>query len=71
MYITRRFIKGAGIKSDRGDHGGHLAEKFSKKYCSYPKLLHLPCCDLPVVTRQQLAISVIISKRGFLNFKCL
>ena len=22
--------------SDRGDHGGHLAEKFLKKYCSYP-----------------------------------
>ena len=52
-------------------HGGHLAEKFLKKYCSYPKLSHLPCRDLPVVTRQRLAINVIISKRGFLTFKCL
>ena len=42
-------IKGAGIPwdqimenefehpSDRGGHGGLLAEKFSKKYCSYPE----------------------------------
>ena len=37
--------------SDRGGHGGHLAEKCLKKYCSYPKLLHLPCRDLPVITR--------------------
>ena len=57
--------------SDRGDHGGHLAEKFLKKYCSYPKLSHLPYRDLVVVTRQWLAISLIISKRGFFTFKCL
>ena len=57
--------------SDRGDHGGHLAEKFLKKYCSYHKLSHLPCRNLPVVTRQRLAISSIISKRGFFTFKCL
>ena len=24
--------------SDKGYHDGHLAEKFLKKYCSYPKL---------------------------------
>ena len=48
--------------SDRGGHGGHLAEKFLKKCCSYPELSRLPCRDLPVVTRQQLAIRVIISK---------
>ena len=57
--------------SDRGGHCGHLAEKFLKKCCSYPELSRLPCRDLPVVTRQQLAISVIITKRGFLTFKCL
>ena len=57
--------------TDTGDHGGHLAEKFLKKYCSYPKLSQLLCRDLPVLTRQQLAISMIISKRGFLTFKCL
>ena len=56
--------------SARGGHGGHLAEKFLEKYCSYPELLRLPYRDLPVITRQQLAISVIISKRGFLTFKC-
>ena len=50
--------------SDRGGHGGHLAEKFLKKYCSYPELSQLPCCNLAVV-------SVIISKRGFLTFKFL
>ena len=55
--------------SDRGDHGGHLAEKFLKKYCSYPKLSQLPCRDLRVVTRRWLVISVIISKRDFLTFK--
>ena len=47
------------------DRGRHLAEKFLKKCCSYPKLSRLPCRDLPVVARQQLAISVIISKQGF------
>ena len=52
-------------------HGGHLAEKFLKKYCSYPELLRLPCCNLAVVTRRRLAINVIISKRGILTFKCL
>ena len=26
----------------KGVHGGHLAEKFLKKYCSYPELLRLP-----------------------------
>ena len=57
--------------SDREGHGGHIAEKFLKKYCSYPELSWLPYRDLPVITRQQLAISVIISKRGFLTFKCL
>ena len=57
--------------SDRGDHGGYLAENLLKKNCSYPKLLHFPCRDLSVVTRQQLAISVIISKLDFLTFKCL
>ena len=56
--------------SDRGGHGGHSTEKFLKKYCSYPKLLRLPYCNLPVITRQQLEISVIISKQGFLTFKC-
>ena len=57
--------------SDRGGHGGHLAEKFLKNYCSYPQSSRLPCRDLAVVTRQRLSISVIISKRGFLIFKCL
>ena len=57
--------------SDRGSHGGHLAEKFLKKYCSYLELSQLPCRDLAVVTRQWLAISAIISKQGFLTFKCL
>ena len=57
--------------SDRVGHGGHLAEKFLKKYCYYPQLSRLPYRDMPVITRQQLAISVIISKRGFLTFKCL
>ena len=33
--------------SVRGDRGGHLAEKFLKKYCYYPKLSHLLCRDLP------------------------
>ena len=32
-YCTE--VKGArGYLSDRGGHGGHLAEKFLKKYCS-------------------------------------
>ena len=57
--------------SERGGHGGHLAEKFLKIYCSYPELSRLPYCHLPVITRQQLAISVIISKQCFLTFKCL
>ena len=48
--------------SDRGAHGGHLAEKFLKKYCSYTELSRLPYRDLPVVTRRWLAISAIISK---------
>ena len=51
--------------SDRGGHGGNLAEKFLKKYCSYPELSRLPCRDLPVVTRRWLAISAIISKDVF------
>ena len=34
--------------SDRSIHGGHKAEKLKKKYCSYPKLLRLPCSNLPV-----------------------
>ena len=51
--------------SYRGRHGGHLAEKFLKKYCSYPELSRLPCRDLAVVPRRWLAISVIISKQGF------
>ena len=57
--------------SDRGGHGGHLAENFLKKCCSYSELSRLPYRDLPAITKQQLAISVIISKRGFLTFKCL
>ena len=49
--------------SDRGSHGGHLTEKFLKKYCSYPELSRLPCRDLPVVTRPLgKLISAIISK---------
>ena len=56
--------------SDRGGHCGHLAEKFLKKCCSYPELLRLLCRNLPVVTRQQLGISLIISKRGFLTSQC-
>ena len=51
--------------SDRGGRDGHLVEKFLKKHCSYPELSRLPCCDLAVVTRRRLAISAIISKRGF------
>ena len=49
--------------SDRGGHGGYLAEK----YCSYRReLSRLPCSyDLAVVNRRRLAISSIISKRGF------
>ena len=46
-------------------HGGHLAEKFLKKYCSYPELSRLPYGELPVVTRRWLAISAIISKLVF------
>ena len=69
-------IKGAGVPwdqimendfqylSDSGGHVGHLAEKFLKIYCSYPELSRLSCHNLPVVTKQWLAISVIISKRG-------
>ena len=73
-------LRGQGVRWDHfmenkfeylSDRGGHLAEKFLKKYCSYPKLSRLPYRDLPVITRQQLAISVIISKRGCLTFKCL
>ena len=43
---------------------GYLAEKFLKKYCSYPELSRLPYRNLPVVTttRRWLAISAIISK---------
>ena len=51
--------------SDRGGHGGHLAVKFLKRYYFYPELSQLPCHNLPVVTRQRLAISVIISKLVF------
>ena len=51
--------------SDKGGNGGHLIEKFLKKYCYYPVLSRLPCHNLPVVTRQRLAISAIISKLGF------
>ena len=51
--------------ADRGYHVGHLAEKFLKKYCSKPELSRLPCRDLAVVTKQQLAISAFISKRSF------
>ena len=57
--------------SYRGGHGGHLPEKFLKKYCSYPELSRLPCRDLHVVTRRRLAISVIISKRGFVGLQML
>ena len=56
---------------DRGGHGGHLAEKFLKKYCSKPELSRLPCRDSAVPTRRQLAISAIISEPSFLTFKCL
>ena len=31
---------------ERGSYGGHLAEKFLNKYCSYLELLRLPCCNL-------------------------
>ena len=55
--------------ADRGGHGGHLGEKFVKKYCSLPKLSRLPCRNLAVVTRRQLAISGIISKRSFWTLK--
>ena len=48
--------------SDRGaGHGGHLAEKI----LFYSELSRLPCGDFPVVTRQRLAKSLIISKLGF------
>ena len=50
---------------DKGGHGCNLAEMFLIFYCSYPELLQLMCRNLAVVTRQRLAISVIISKRGF------
>ena len=33
---------------------GHFAEKFVKKYCSYPKLSRLPRRNSAVVTRQRL-----------------
>ena len=45
--------------SDRGGHGGNLAEKYLKKYCSYPELSRLLCRDLAVTIRL-LAISAII-----------
>ena len=35
--------------SDRGGHGGHSAEKFLRKYCSYPKLLMYNLIDVTVV----------------------
>ena len=57
--------------SDRGGHGGHLPEKFLKKYCFSSELSRLQCRDLAVVTRRRLAISMIVSKRGYLTFKCL
>ena len=41
---------------DRRGHDGHLAKKFLKKDHSQPELSRLPCHDLAVVTRQQLAI---------------
>ena len=52
-------------RSDRGGHGGNLSEKCLKN------IVPVPCRDSPVVTRRRLAISAIISKRGFLIFKCL
>ena len=69
---TSFWFKGAGGGglSDRGGHGGHLAEKYCWD-CSYPELSRLPCCDLAVVTRRWTAISAIISKQGFLTFKFL
>ena len=59
--------------SDRGGHGGHLAEKFLKKYCSYPEFSRLPYRDLPVITRQQLAISVLTAylKTRFFDLQML
>ena len=50
---------------DRRGHDGHLAKKFLKKDYSQPELSRLPCRDLAVVTRQQLAISAFILKRSF------
>ena len=52
---------------DRKGDDGHLAKKFLKKDCS--ELSWLPCRDLAVVTRRQLAISASFSKRSF--FKTL
>ena len=40
--------------ADRGGHGGHLGEKFGKKYCSQPELSRLPFRNSAVVTRRQL-----------------
>ena len=83
IIILIKLLRGQGVPwdrimenefellSDRGGHCGHLAETLLKKYCSYPELSRLPYRDLPVITRQQLAISVIISKQGFLTFKFL
>ena len=39
----------------RGGHGGHLAEKCLKKYCSSPELSWLPYRDSAVVTRRSTA----------------
>ena len=50
---------------DRKGSDDHLADKFLKKYYSLPELSQLPCHDLAVVTRQQLAIRAFISKRSF------
>ena len=41
---------------DRKGSDDHLADKFLKKYYSLPELSQLPCHDLAVLTRQQLAI---------------
>ena len=37
--------------ADRGGHGGHLGEKFVKKYCSYHELSRLLHRDSAVVRR--------------------
>ena len=46
-------------------HDGHLAKNVFVKILFRARVSRLPCRDLAVFTKQQLAISGFISKRNF------